>query len=128
MEITEAEAREVLWASSEEGKAQLAAAWKVACRLDIDITRADVGALLWAAHEAKLPPAPPQDPRKARMLELIEERGEQGATIRLVAIWLSAEGKTTKREALHRWSREFEADGLLERGGAVRGSFRMVKR
>jgi hypothetical protein len=136
-QITTEQAREVLWASSEEGKAQLRAAWAKAQHLGLavavrradagrGITMDELGALLWAAHEAR--PEPPRNPAMARMLQLIEERGEDGATIRLVAIWLSAEGMTTTRESLHRWAHEFERDGVLERGGAVRGSWRVVKR
>ena len=136
-QITTEQAREVLWASSEEGKAQLAAAWAKAqyLGLAVAVRRADagrgitideLGALLWAAHTALLPL--PQHPAMTRMLQLIEERGEDGATLREVAVWLSAEGMTPTRESLHRWAHEFERDGVLERGGAVRGSWRVVKR
>jgi hypothetical protein len=136
-QITTEQAREVLWASSEEGKAQLRAAWAKAQYLGLvvavrradagrGITMDELGALLWAAHNAR--PDRPQNPVMTRMLQLITDRGEQGATIRLVAIWLSAEGMTTTRESLHRWAARFEQDGVLERGGAVRGSWRVVKR
>ena len=58
--ISDEEAREVLWASGEEGKAQLRAAWDEAQRLGLHrfLSMADVGALLWAARNARLPEDP----------------------------------------------------------------------
>ena len=53
-EITDAEVREIQWASSEEGKAAHRAAWEAAKRLGLSehLDRADVGVLVWAAHQA----------------------------------------------------------------------------
>lgn len=122
MDITDDEAR-WLWAVSEDGGAQIAAAWGAACRLGLDgygLTRADVGSLLWAAHTVSHP-GPRDDPRKTRMLELITERGEAGMTVREVAIAIYAKtGSAVAREALHRWAGEFERDRLLERADPPR--------
>lgn len=117
-EITSEMAREVLWASSEDGVAQLAAAWGTACRLGLDahgLTRADVGALLWAAHTVSHPEAL-GDPRMVRMLEMITERGEAGMTIREVAIALYREdGEAIPRATLHDWAEEYHQAGVLTR-------------
>ena len=55
-EITDAEVAEIQWASSEEGKAAHRAAWERAVQLKIPSTftdRADIGAIVWAAHQAE---------------------------------------------------------------------------
>lgn len=59
-EISDAEVAEVQWASSKEGKAAHRAAWERARELGLDkrlgetpgMDRADVGAIVWAAHRA----------------------------------------------------------------------------
>jgi cytochrome c5 len=61
-DISDAQVREIQWASSDEGKAQLRAAWAEAVRLGLYdkgtvVAMADVSALLWAAREAVPPPA-----------------------------------------------------------------------
>lgn len=62
--LTGAQVREVQWASSDEGKAQVRAAWERAVQLGLtrssglagQLTMPDVGALIWAAREAAPPP------------------------------------------------------------------------
>lgn len=53
-EISDTEAAEVLWSSDDEGRAANQAAWEAAKRLDLlkNLDRADIGALVWAAHQA----------------------------------------------------------------------------
>ena len=132
MDITDDQAREALWASSEDGIAQLAAAWGRAQQLGLDdwgLTRDDLGALLWAAHETK-PPEPPENPRKRLMLELITARGEAGMTVREAAIALYAETREdVSREALYRWVVQYADAGLLEQfDGRAKGMWRAVRR
>jgi hypothetical protein len=56
-------------------------------------------------------------PAHKRMLELLEERGEQGATIGLLWSLLRAEGLTVARETVHRWLAADERQGLVRRPG-----------
>lgn len=49
-EIADAEAAEVLWASSEQGKAAVREAYRKAGQLGLDLTMADVSAIVCAAH------------------------------------------------------------------------------
>jgi hypothetical protein len=62
--IDDEQAAEILWASSDDGKAQLRAAWQRAMQLGMlsrtgtglqNVTMSDVGALLWAARQAAVP-------------------------------------------------------------------------
>jgi len=51
-EITDAEAAEVLWASSEQGLAATRAAWEKRGSLGVDLDRADISAIVYAAYLA----------------------------------------------------------------------------
>ena len=51
-EITDDEAAEVLWASSEQGKAAVKAAWEKRCLLGTDLDRVDIGTIVYAAFLA----------------------------------------------------------------------------
>ena len=59
-EISDEEAREILWASSEQGMAAVRAAWDKAQDLDRDysryvtcrLTEADIAAVVYAAYQA----------------------------------------------------------------------------
>ena len=57
-EITDAEVAEIQWASSEDGKAAVRSGWEKAKHLGLDkpsghdLDMADVGAIIWAAHQA----------------------------------------------------------------------------
>jgi hypothetical protein len=54
-EISDAEVAEIQWASSEEGKAALRAAWEKTKALGLGtraVDMADIGAIIYAAHMA----------------------------------------------------------------------------
>jgi hypothetical protein len=52
-EITDAEGSKVLWASSEQGKAAVRAAFDKAYELGLKPAVTDIGAIVWAAHHAE---------------------------------------------------------------------------
>ena len=51
-EITDAEVAEIQWASSEQGKVAVRAAYEKARRLGVDMDLAEAGAIVYAAHQA----------------------------------------------------------------------------
>jgi hypothetical protein len=74
--LTGDQVREVQWASSEKGEAQLQAAWAVAVRFGlydrgVTVTMADVSAMLWAAHEAAVPDNGPPPAQRAGIVTVL---------------------------------------------------------
>ena len=134
-DLTDDQVREIQWASSEEGKAQLRAAWEAAVQLRLDsfgLTMADVGALLWAAHKAHAPedhrPAPPEHPRRVKMRELIAKAGPDGTTLRDVDAQMRRMEMPVTKQTLRHWAIADADAGLLEMfDGKAKGMWRAVQ-
>lgn len=121
-ELSGNEVREVQWASSDEGKAQLRAAWERAMQLGLTsrparflstdyLSMSDVGAMLWAAREARVPDDPEVTVRRTarhQLLQLIKDSGEDGITVRELCRQLGC-----RRETVHSWLRELAALTLI---------------
>jgi hypothetical protein len=55
----------------------------------------------------------PADRRHARLREILAQQGTEGATLRQLQAWLSAEGLNVARETLHRWLIADQEAGLV---------------
>jgi hypothetical protein len=118
-ELSDDQAREVLWASSDEGKTQLRAAWDRAVRLGLDaspaghLTMADVGALLWAAHEAAAGEAAPRgrprhdaSRREFRRILFAHAKAGTAYTVQSLRSELTAAGFLRPAETVQGWLAE----------------------
>lgn len=84
-EITDAEVAEIQWASSEEGKAALRAAWDKTKRLGLGtraVDMADIGAIVYAAYleiARSIAGPDPLDDRLLAMAGILREAGNEDA-------------------------------------------------
>jgi hypothetical protein len=128
-DISDDEARQVLWASSDEGKEQLRAAWAQAQRLGLHshgAVMADVLALLWAAREAWPPDEPRRSqasgpgPARLKFRELLSGHIADSSvyTTGILRAELERAGFDVPRETVFRWVSEDRA-GIL--AGLVTG-------